>query len=606
MSVNKSVYNGDPEVALSDIAALSKKMMGCFDRQEELRLEVVKLPHDSVKRVKKIKAMQLEDERCEALVVVEERMYKLFQTIPQGGKRLEQAEQCFLKGDFEGMDAALPEKKITSDIYRLNKRAENYLDMNWREVPILLREKSYELLLKGLLYCTHVEDPNVSKKVWRAFTKALNASHNAHTLFIFGWYYQMCLAYEKSREFLNLSISDEWMDKDLTEESRLFLLGECYAELSYVDNQEHDYQASIRNMQQALKYYSQLQEKNPTAYSSAVADALFSLADNHAALKAHAVAIVECEEALRIRRRLAVHQPQLQLEQVAKILMLKSAMHASKKEYREALQCGEEAIAIERKYLEFDRVGYRNRFAETLSNVSIFYSFTREVERSLQLQIEAVALFRELVEAYTPQSFQSELGEELCQCGEYHHRLKQTEDAYRCMEEGIERYFQAIAHQISHRWLERMDLWLGSLREWYVADEEYDKAIALYQRWVDALRSLEVEYPGKFLEFLRKGITFLAFSYYDKKDYEPFVPLYSEAIAIARQRYSKEDRESVFVLGFLLAKLGEYYTEIAPDREKALEHSLEASKILNPLRELDSRAEKAYQIARKSTRSWKR
>jgi hypothetical protein len=48
-----------------------------------------------------------------------------------------------------------------------------------------------------------------------------------------------------------------------------------------------------------------------------------------------------------------------------------------------------------------------------------------------------------------------------------------------------------------------------------------------------------------------------------------------------------------------------HYTEIAPDKEKALALSLEAGKILNPLRELDSRAEKAYQKTRKSIRKWR-
>jgi hypothetical protein len=598
MKTNKDIYAGDPNIAVRQIVASSEVHRMCYEKCERLKDAIYRTPEGSPERRKKIEKLNFHSRQYRQLLEATEYIYELFRTVPRLSPHMAEAERCFLNSDFAGMDDALPEEEIMAEINRLKQEQDS---ANWDETELLLEEKSYELILKGLLHYTHTDHPEWYKDLWRSLTEALEASGNTHTLYYNGWYSLLYMELDKAEEFYTDATDERWMGDDLTDESKRFFKARCLRHLSYLSYRKGDLTAAIRSMQQTLKLYTELKDEKPAAYLPAVAKALAILGDYHTQNKAYTVALMEYEEALRIRRRLAVDDSEAYLPLVSELLDAVGAMHMMKEEYKDAIARFEEAISIKRSFLEFDKQAVMDMLAVSLDNLATAYYVMNRREELIPLLTEVAALHRELA-VTEPDVHQPKLARALCKVAAQHRNWKENKEAYRDMTEGIAIY-RECARQSPAEYLPSLGEKLEELDGWCWYDKKYAEAIEACREGTEVCRRLAEESPEKYLPKLGETLNRLAAMYYDTGDYEPSLAIYLDGVEVSRKLVERDKRYG-HILGCLLTGLGAYYTDIFPDREKALAAVREACAILRPLRRQNPECEKAYNKATGMIRAW--
>jgi hypothetical protein len=589
MKTNIDVYAGDPNIAVRRIVESSDTHRKCYEKCERLKEAIHKTSEGSPERGKKIEQLNTQSRGYQQLLDATEKIYELFYTVPRRSRRMAEAERCFLNSDFAGMDNALPEEEIMAETNQLKQKLEQ-VGEDWEQTELLLREKSYELLLTGLCHYAHFERPEGYKDFWRAFTDALEVSENAHTLYFNGWY---CLLYkqlDKAEELYRDAADERWMEDDLSDESIRFFDARCRRQLAYISSRQGDIPTAIRTMQQALKLYTKLKDEKPVVYLPAVAEALALLGDYHTRSKAYSVALMEYEESLRIRRRLAVNDGDAYLPIVSELLDAIGVMHVMKKEYADAVVRMEEAISIKRSFIELNREAFMDMLTTSLNNLAAAYLMMNRREKLIPLLTELVTLHRELA-VTEPEINLPKLAHALCQLALQHRKWNEDEEAYRKLKEGIAIYRECARlapaeHLLSlEENLEELDGWC-----WY--DEKYAEAIEACREELEIFRRLAAESPEMYLPKLAKKLDDLSAMYYNTNEEETSFPLYLEAIEISRKLVEMNKGYS-HILGILLVGLAVYYTDNFPDREKALAAISESCAILQPLRK-NPECEKAY------------
>jgi tetratricopeptide (TPR) repeat protein len=559
------------------------------------------MPEGSPERKEKIEQLNMHSRRRRNLFDATENIYELFRTFPRRSRRMVEAERRFLDGDFIGMDDVLQEEEIMAEINKLKEEQKQELFIsNWQQMEILLREKSYELLLKGLLHYTHVDNPIWYKNFWRLITEALDASVNTHTLCYNGWYCIMYKYFDRAKEFYTDAIEERWTEENLSDESRLFFEAKCHRYLGYISFLEENLPEAIRSVQRSLTLFTKLKDINPAVYFSDVAETLTMLGDYHTHTEAYSVALVEYEEALRIRRRLAVDDGEAYLPVVAGLLNSLGIMHVMKKEYRDAIACCEEAISIERNFLELNRQAFMSMLTNSINNMTTAYFMMNKREKLIPLLTELVAIYRELA-VTEPDIQRPRLAYALCQIAIQRRFWKEHEEAYRDMEEGIALYRES-ALQSPSKYLPLLAKWLSELDDWHWNDGNREASFELCCERTDVYRRLAEESPEKYLPKLGETLDRLAAIYHDRGDDETSLTIYLEGIEVIR-RLVEQNRRYGHILGILLMGLSVYYSNIFPDREKALAAAKEACTILQPFRKQHPTCEKSYKKAKEIIRS---
>jgi hypothetical protein len=557
------------------------------------------MPEDSPERGKKIEKLNFHTRRYQQLLDSAERIYELFCTVPRCSGRMAEAERCFLDGDFAGVDSALPEEEIIAEIKQLKEEQD---DDNWEQTELLLQEKSYELLLKGFLHYTHAGRPEGYKAFWRSFTEALEASENTHTLYYNGWYCYLYKDFDKAKEFYTDAADERWMEDSLSDEIKLFFKATCRRQLAGISFLQEDMPAAIRTMQQALKLFTKLKDEKPAAYLPAVAEVLSQLGDYHTRSKAYSVALMEYEEALRIRRKLAVNNSDAYLPLVAELLDAVGAMHIIKNEYKDAVARYEESVSIERHFLiEFNRLEFKDMLAHSLSNLTTAYFMMNRRDKIMPLMTEVAKLHRELA-LTAPEVHQPNLAYALYQVAVQHRNQDENEEAYRNMTEAIALYRES-ARRSPAKYLPLLGERLDDLDGWCWYDKKYAEAINAFREGVEVYRRLTEESPEKYMPKLAETLDRLAAMYHNTGDDRTSLPICLESVEVSR-RLVKMNKGYSHILGILLMGLGVYYTDIFPDREKALAVTRESCAILQPLRRQNPEHEKAYNKAIGIIRTW--
>jgi lipopolysaccharide biosynthesis regulator YciM len=601
MKTDTSIYSGNPDVAVYNIGADSKVAKTCHELHESQRAAINKTEDGSEERTELIEKMKLSGLKFNNLTDSIEEIYNLFRTFPQSGKRLAEAEHCFLNSDLEGMDAALPEKEILAEIALLKQQSEAQSDADRKQTNLALREHSYELLLKGFLHRTHVEDPEWYVNVWNALTQALEASYNSHTLLCYGWYCVLNNDLAKAREFYTAASSDRWMEKELTEENKLFIRATCLRRLATISSREDDPPAAIRTLQQALTLITELRDRNPEAYLPAVAEVLTILSEYHMRNEAYSVAIEECEEAVRIRRKLTLQHNDIYFPNLIRPLENLAFLYAAKKEFRTSAACYEEVISITRKCLLLDLDDFMPKLATLLTNLAVIYEYLAEDEKILPLLKEAVKLLRQVV-VIDPETYQPNLAHALCQLASRSRLQGELQEAYRSMEEGLTLYRQSVLRSPSEN-LQPLSEWLKELSEWYWEDDKAEENFRISHERVDVCRRLVRLCPLDFLPYLGQAYGSLATLYFEKGDYEDCLSTKIKGLETAR-KLVKLEKGYTHVLGIQQARLAEFYLETMPDKEKSLAAAAEACKLLKPLYKKHELCNEGYLLAQKVIRSW--
>ncbi|MDR0612789.1 MAG: tetratricopeptide repeat protein [Dysgonamonadaceae bacterium] len=532
MKTNMNFYAGDPNVAVRQILESSEEYGMCYEQRERLKKAIYKLPEGSPERREKLEELNSHSRRSRQMTDSVKQMYEMFSTFPLSSPRMAEAERCFLNGDFTGMDNALPEEEITAEAHQLKQELEEYND-NWEQTERLLREKSYELVLKSLLHYTHTDNPEWYRNFWNSINEALDASENAHTLYCNGWYCVMYGYLDRSEEFYTDATDERWMEEDLSKESKLFFEARCTRQLGYLHFIQNNLPAAIYTSQRALRLFTKLQDINPAAYSSFVADVLATLGDYHMRSEAYSVALVEFEEALRIRRQLAVDNNEGYLPLVAESLNLTGVAHTMKGEARDAIACYEEAIAIERNYLEYNRMVFMDMLATALSNMATAYFMLGKYEKIIPLLQEIIELHRELA-VIEPENHLPGLAHALCQIAGQRRLWKEYEESYRSIMEAIAIYRECALRSPSE-YLPKLAERLSELDGWCREDGKYAEAIEACRERVDVYRRLAEESFETYMPQLGEALNGLATIYNDIfHDREKALAAASEAYIILK------------------------------------------------------------------------
>jgi tetratricopeptide (TPR) repeat protein len=596
-----NIYVGDPNIAVRRIIGYSETQRKSYEKCERLNDAISKIPEGSPERREKIEKLNFHTRQYQQLLNATEYMYELFCTVPRLSPRMAEAERCFLNGDFTGMDDALPEKEIMAETSRLKQKRSQF-DKDWEQTELLLQEKSYELILKGLLHYTHLDRPEWYKDLWRSLTEALEASENWHTLYYNGWYSLLYNDLDKAEEFYTAANDECWTEDDLTDESQRLIEAKCLHQLACIKFRQDDLPAAIRNMQRVLELYTKLKDEKPAAYLPAIAETLAILGDYYTRSKAYSVALMEYEEALRIRRRLAVDDSDAYFSSVSELLDAVGAMHIMKKEYKDAVARYEESVSIERSFLiEFNKPEFKAMLAHSLSNLTTAYFMINRRDKIIPLMTEVVALRRELA-VTAPETHQPELAYALCQVAVQRRKWNEKEEAYRDMTEGIALY-RECAGRSPAEYLPKLGEKIEDLDGWCWNDRKYAEAIEACRERVEVYRRLTEESPDKYMPKLAETLERLAAMYHSTGDNGTSLSIYIEALETSR-RLVEMNKGYSHILGILLMGLGVYYTDIFPDREKALAATREACAILQPLRRQNPEHEKAYNKATGIIRTW--
>ncbi|MDR0544869.1 MAG: tetratricopeptide repeat protein [Odoribacteraceae bacterium] len=602
-------YAGNPRIAVREIVVRSEVHRKAHERCEQLKEAVHKTREGSPEREKALKKLQEGERKYQHMLEVAGQVYDFFSTLPRDsdfitplphrGERLTKAEQCFLAGDFEGMDRALPEEEIAAEVGPLKLKTKD--PDEWWQVSVALDDRSRELVLKGILHAGHTERPKWYEDMWRAFNRALDAQANAYARYWNGWYCLVCNQLDTARELFNSAAEEGWKE-DVSEDNMEVFEARCRLKLASVSEREGNIPAAIGSLQDALKIFTGQMKKYPDAHATTVGDILERLGNYHAREQAYSVALVEYEESIRITRGLAARDSEAYQPVLGKRLAFIGALHFTKKEYKEAIECYEETIKIARAFLEFDRETFLGMMANAVNNMSAVYFAMNKREKLVPLLDELVALRRELA-VTDPDSQLPELAWALCQVALQRGAWKEMKEAYRDMTGGIAVY-RALAAKRPSEYLPPLGEMLLTLYGWCWEDERYDESIALCGERVEVYRKLAAENPKEYKVKLVQAIDNLAGMYDIRKEYEVSLKIYIEGVELCRELVEM-DKQYGHILGILLIDLGNYYTNVFPDKEKAVAAANESCQILQPLRKHDPGFEKAYGKAKEIIKKWK-
>lgn len=535
MKTDMNIYAGDPNVAVQQILESSEEYGRCYEQRERLKKAIYKMPEGSPEREEKLKELNACSRQTYQMADSAGKIYEMFRTFPLSSLRMAEAERCFLNGDFTGMDNALPEEDIIAEAHRLKQELEEYND-NWEQTERLLREKSYELILKSLLHYTHTDNPAWYKNFWNAINEALDASENAHTLYCNGWYCVMYGYLDRSEEFYTDATDERWMEDDLSKESKLFFEARCTRQLGYLHSIQNDLPAAIRTVQRALKLFTKLKDKNPAVYLPEVADILSIVGGYHMQSEIYSVALVEFEEALRIYRNLAVNNNKMYDPLVAKSLELIAVMHSMKGEYADSITRHKEAIAIYRNYLEYNRLAFTVELATSLGNMASVYYVLKKHEKIIPLLQEIIELHREIA-VIEPEVHQPQQAYALCQIAGQHRLWKEYEESYQSIMEALAIY-RKCAFRSPSEYLPKLAERLSELNGWYREDGKYAEAIEACRERVDIYRRLAEESFETYMPQLGEALNDLAAMYNDIfHDREKALAAAREACVILKSLY---------------------------------------------------------------------
>jgi hypothetical protein len=508
------MYAGDPNVALKQIAESSEEYEKCYKQCERLREAISGTPEGSREREQQIERLNFQSQKKQQMLNAVKYICELYRTIPRRSPRMTKAERCFLKGDFAGMDVALPEEVIRAEIAELKPECDEYSE-DWTEKDLLLRDKSYELVLKGMLHYMHTDNPKWLNNLRRTLSESVKAHENAHTLYSNGWF---CVTFhlndrvnnllEWAKEFYADAIDERWIEEDLTDESIRFFEARCVRQQAHIRSLQNDIPAAIADMQQALALFTELREINPPAYLSDMAETLELLGEYHLRCESYTVALLELEESLRIRREQAVDNSEMYMPFIARTLDRIGVMHIMKGELRESIAIYEEAIAIERDYLEYNPAEFMDMLINSLNNLTTACFLMNRHEKLIPLLTETIALLEQLV-VTSPGAYLPKLAHALCKLADQRRLRKEQEEAYRNLTEGITRYREAALRSPSES-LPPLAERLSELYAWSLEDGKKPEAIAAIREAAEIYSRLANESPEAYNPKYRESLDRLA------------------------------------------------------------------------------------------------
>jgi tetratricopeptide (TPR) repeat protein len=209
--------------------------------------------------------------------------------------------------------------------------------------------------------------------------------------------------------------------------------------LGVLDCKQNRIEEARNELDEALKTFRDVAQKNPEIYLPDVAETLNDLGKVERDQNRMEEARTAYVEALTIRREFAQKNPETYLLDVGETLNGLGELYRDQNRPDEARRAFDEALTIRRQLAQKNPEAYLPGVAETLNNIGVFYRKQNRPTEARKAYGEALQIRREFaqknLEAYLP-----DVGETLNNMGELDRERKRMKEARKELDEALRIY----------------------------------------------------------------------------------------------------------------------------------------------------------------------
>jgi tetratricopeptide (TPR) repeat protein len=375
-------------------------------------------------------------ERKKRLRTLSADIYDTFRSIQFHSERLEKAWSHFLRGEFSEMDDTLDDVQAREEVKSVREE-HGQKDKDWRDKAyVILRSRSYELVIKAIYHRTLVDLPNWKEESHALFRDAYNVSGNIHTVYELGNYLRGIEQTEEATKMLDDAYE---LAAELEEDYCMLYQAKALCVRGYVAEDKKEFPAAIKYTQRSAQLYQKLYERHPEDYRCHRVDIMGLIGGLQIAAGNYAAAASVMEEAVNIRRQMVQFGDLESVIDLAEAIDKQAAAHFGLGEHEEAIALYEESLRIKNDHLEEDPYIVLESKTDTLEEFIKVYLKREEYEKALALADEKMQSHRRMqeVDPYGEALKVIETAEVLC---DIYLKLDRPQDAARERESQVEIY----------------------------------------------------------------------------------------------------------------------------------------------------------------------